>query len=228
MDNTELGYRLREHRKIRKLTQQEVADLTNVSLKTIQRYEKGQSIPESYLHIFGDKLKLEASDRNELNLLHIGALKNKHKEIQYYITEILKVIGYEITKIGDYAEFNVPNNYIIKNNITEEYYLSSNSPYDFDYSNAVFSFLKSIVEEDLKQAKPIPLSEVNFYLSNDYKDLISHYNVKKMSYEAHRLLSLINSDASPETNPSLEEIEEWKENELKKLKEKFLKNNSPK
>ena len=44
-----------------------------------------------------------------------------------------------------------------------------------------------------------------------------------MSYEAHRLLSLINSDASPETKPSLEEIEEWKENELKKLKEKFLK-----
>nr|DAR76720.1 MAG TPA: hypothetical protein [Caudoviricetes sp.] len=111
----------------------------------------------------------------------------------------------------------------MKNNITEEYYLSSNSPYDFDYSNAVFSFLKSIVEEDLKQAKPIPLSEVNFYLSNDYKDLISHYNVKKMSYEAHRLLSLINSDASTEINPSLEEIEEWKENELKKLKEKFLK-----
>ena len=42
-----------------------------------------------------------------------------------------------------------------------------------------------------------------------------------MSYEAHRLLSLINSDASTEINPSLEEIEEWKENELKKLKEKF-------
>ena len=220
MDNTELGYRLREHRKIKKLTQQEVANLTNVSLKTVQRYEKGQSIPESYLHIFGDKLKLEASDRNELNLLHIGALKNKHKEIQYYITEILKAIGYEITKIGDYAEFNIPNNFIIKNNITEEYYLSSNSPYEFDYSSAVFS--------DLKQAKPILLSEVNLYLSNDYKDLISHYNVKKMSYEAHKLLSLINSNTSSKPKPSLEEIEEWKENELKKLKEKFFKNNNPK
>lgn len=49
-----------------------------------------------------------------------------------------------------------------------------------------------------------------------------------MSYEAHKLFSLINSNTPSNPSPSLEEIEEWKENELKKLKEKFFKNNPPK
>lgn len=219
MENIELGYKLREHRKIKKLTQIEVAELTNLNVKTIQRYEKGQNIPESFLHIFGEKLKLEAIDRNELTLLHLGALKNTHKEIKFHINEILKEIGYEISKILNFNPSNTNDNFIIKNNITNEYFLASNSPYNFDYANLIFNFLKSVIEEDLKNAKPISANELKLYLSNEYKNLMEYYNIQKWGYE----LSMLTPEFSKNSNKkSLDEIEKWKETELQKLKEKFL------
>lgn len=219
MNNVELGYKLRQYRKEKKLTQQEVAELTNLNVKTIQRYEKGQNIPESFLHIFGEKLKLEAIDRNELTLLHLGALKNTHEEIKFHINEILKEIGYEISKILNFNPSNTNDNFIIKNNITNEYFLASNSPYNFDYANLIFNFLKSVIEEDLKNAKPISANELKLYLSNEYKNLMEYYNIQKWGYE----LSMLTPEFSKNSNKkSLDEIEKWKETELQKLKEKFL------
>ncbi|RXZ69822.1 XRE family transcriptional regulator [Fusobacterium necrophorum] len=222
MENIELGYKLREYRKMKKLTQQEVADLTNVSLKTIQRYEKGLNIPKDFIMDFHYKLHLEPYEGNSLLLLHSGISKNSHDEIKFYIDEIIKEIGYEFIKIGDYDTYNTSGNYLIKNNISDEYYISSESPYRFNYANVVFNFLKSVVEEDVKNSNPISKEEVKLYSSYEYEDLISYYNVKVQSYEIKKLSAIISQTPLP-SEKELEDIKKWKEEELQKLRTKLLK-----
>ncbi|KDE74871.1 transcriptional regulator [Fusobacterium necrophorum BFTR-2] len=220
MENIELGYEIRKIRKLKKLTQQEVADLTGVSLKTIQRYEKGQNIPKSFLNIFYDNLNLEPYQGNSMNLLYSGIGANRHEEIKFYVNEIIKEIGYEIKSLDSGIISGNPFNVIIKNNITDEYMTEVVSPYNFDYSSMVFNFLKTLVENDLKSAKIIPSHEVPFIFSEDYQDFMRYYNAK---FQALRFENIKSGNYSLEPDPKkLKELNDWKEVELQKLRERFF------
>ena len=221
MENIELGYELRKIRKLKKLTQQEVANLTAVSLKTIQRYEKGQNIPKSFLDTFYNNLNLEPYQGNSINLLYSGIGENRHEEIKYYITEIIKEIGYEFIKIDEHNIITQnPDNIIIKNNITGEYFTGANSPYDFEYSRVVFNFLRTLVEDDLKNATPIPSSEIDFYLSEEYQDFMKWYNAKLSVLKFQNIISPKDLNIFEK---KLKKLNTWRDTEIKKIKEKFYK-----
>ena len=49
----ELGRRIQKARKVKKLTQQELADLSHVSLKHVQSCERGERFLQSLEFIFG-------------------------------------------------------------------------------------------------------------------------------------------------------------------------------
>jgi transcriptional regulator with XRE-family HTH domain len=81
------GIELKEKRKIRGYTQQQLADLIGVSLKTITNYEKGEVIPFSKHAILHKVLSSEeVKEPDELYFINSKdceeKLKNLTKEIQ--------------------------------------------------------------------------------------------------------------------------------------------------
>ena len=170
MENIKLGNKLKEIRKIKGLKQSDIANLTGVSVRTIQRYEQGLNIPDSFIKIFSNKLKLSLNESIALDFMSSKKFINDYDKINYNLNGLLELIGYKIERlyfVGESIEIVT-----IKNLFTNASYIGD--PSKFDYADFILEFLKMLVERDLAGVEPEKYG-IEFLKSDEYKKILEKY-----------------------------------------------------
>ena len=72
----------------------------------------------------------------------------------------------------------------------------------------------------MKNATPIPSSEIDFYLSEEYQDFMKWYNAK---LSVLRFQNIISPKDLNIFERKLKKLNIWRDTEIKKIKEKFYK-----
>ena len=174
-ENKELGLKLKEIRKKKRCTQNELAESLNIHVNTIKRYEKGMSIPREFLKKFSCEMDLDFEEEQGLYLLYEsdGDLKTfyeKENQKVYHIDKLLELIGYEIVseyKVFLENEYNNKKNESTPINETYDYLkvidLKTGIVYTEDTNDNIYNildiyndiewYLKALVERYLKNKK---------------------------------------------------------------------------
>ncbi len=172
MINIKLGNKLRELRKKRNLKQSEVAELTNLNVKTIQRYEKGENIPERFLNLFVEKLELPIVTVFELKELFFkNPYMDNEEAIKYHINELIKIVGYEFEELENLGMYE--DNVIIKNIYTGDIYRKHIEFYD-SYSSIILTILKGLIIQEINGLEPIKY-DPSYLKTEDYKKITEKY-----------------------------------------------------
>lgn len=93
MKNHKLGYKLKELRRSRNLSQNDLSKKCNFSIRTISRYENGENISVQFLHLFSKKLKLNPNEHEEIFKLYFDKSIN-FEELKYLFEKIYNILGY--------------------------------------------------------------------------------------------------------------------------------------
>ena len=107
-DLTALGQKMREARKNKELTQQELSDLSHVSVKQIANIEKGKMNPlAKVLHISLDTLinpdvSLEDEGVNQMKMLYSSCPPEMRDTLLHHTQETVK----ELTELSEKFETN--------------------------------------------------------------------------------------------------------------------------
>ncbi len=107
-DLTALGQKMREARKNKELTQQELSDLSHVSVKQIANIEKGKMNPlAKVLHISLDTLinpdvSLEDEGVNQMKMLYSNCPPEMRDTLLHHTQETVK----ELTELSEKFETN--------------------------------------------------------------------------------------------------------------------------
>ena len=107
-DLTALGQKMREARKNKELTQQELSDLSHVSVKQIANIEKGKMNPlAKVLHISLDTLinpdvSLENEGVNQMKMLYSSCPPEMRDTLLHHTQETVK----ELTELSEKFETN--------------------------------------------------------------------------------------------------------------------------
>ena len=93
---TKFGNKIIEARLSKNLTQENLAEITNISIRTIQRIEKNETTPrKSTIKVLNEKLNLNLSEENlEINKLNVLSIL---KKVIYFILSnilIITIYGY--------------------------------------------------------------------------------------------------------------------------------------
>lgn len=204
MNNLKLGNCLKEIRKKKALTQEKISKLTNISLRTYQRYEKGENITENFLKIFSNKLSLSNKEYFDLFFLLKGDYMEDFEKIQFHLDELLEIIGYKIERY--YIDEISREFVLIKNIFTKEEY--HGNPDKFDYRNIVLDFLKMLVEKDLAGVAP-EKNIISIIKSEEYKNILLKY--EKIALPEMEKIAVYSE--------KIYELDREEEKEIKKLKE---------
>ena len=221
MKNIKLGNKLREIRKKHNLKQSEIAELTNLNVKTIQRYEKGENIPEKFLHLLATKLNLEQKEHFELLKTFDTLDEEKTDNLFNYLEEIYKILGYEFsfksTKNNEEYE-------IIKDNNTGKMYLSEKSCFIVDYKDVFINFLDSLVNKEISLSEEVSQKDLDFLDSKEYGEILDKY--------AEPLFDAFSDEIFKNMHPEEKNFNRWskinykdllkmRSKEIEELKKKF-------
>lgn len=222
MKNIKLGNKLREIRKKHNLKQLEIAELTNLNVKTIQRYEKGENIPKKFLYLLVTKLKLEQKELFELLKIFDVLDDEKTDNFLNYLEEIYKILGYEFS-------FNTTKNNeeyeIIKDNNTGKMYLSENSYFIVDYKDVFINFLTSLVNKEISSLEEISQKDLDFLDSKEYKEILDKYNEPLFEALSDELFENIHPEEKKFKNwskISYSDLLKMRSKEIEELKKKLL------
>ena len=213
MENLKLGNKLKEIRKIKGLKQSDIAKLTGVSLRTIQRYEQGLNIPNSFLKIFSSKLKLSLHESITLDFMSSKKFIDDYDKINYHLNGLLELIGYKIERlyfVGDSIEMVT-----IQNLFTNDSYIGDVSK--FNYSDFILEFLKMLVERDLAGVQP-EKNGIDFLKTDEFEKILEKY--WHLSAELTSKLGDLDIEQRKLNDREAKEIEELKKKLLDKPKNK--------
>lgn len=213
MENLKLGNKLKEIRKIKGLKQSDVAKLTGVSLRTIQRYEQGLNIPNSFLKIFSSKLKLSLDESVTLDFMSSKKFIDDYDKINYHLNGLLELIGYRIERlyfVGGSIEMVT-----IQNLFTNDSYIGDVSK--FNYGDFILEFLKMLVERDLSGVEP-EKNGIDFLKTDEYEKILEKY--WRLSGELASKLGDLDIEQRKLNDRESKEIEELKKKLLDKPKKK--------
>lgn len=221
MKNIKLGNKLREIRKKHNLKQSEIAELTDLNVKTIQRYEKGENISKKFLYLLATKLKLEQKELFELLKIFDILDEEKTDNLFNYLEEIYKILGYEFSF---YTTKNDEEYEMIKDNNTGKMYLSENSCFIVDYKDVFISFLNSLVNKEIFSLKEINQKDLDFLDSKEYKEILDKYSEPLFDAFSDELFKNIHPEEKKFkrwSKISYNDLLKMRSKEIEELKNKF-------
>ena len=101
-DLTALGQKMRESRKKKDLTQQELADLSHVSVKQIASIEKGQIHPSYLDTLINPDVSPEDDGANQMKMLYCSCPSEMRETLLHHTQETAK----ELTELSEKFETN--------------------------------------------------------------------------------------------------------------------------
>jgi transcriptional regulator with XRE-family HTH domain len=98
LDNKEIGANIKQYRKSKKMTQQELGNKIDKTESTIRKYENGSiEVPLSVLAQIAESI-----DTNIDTLLgSMGSSKNFQSKYHYFMTQKIELAGYETKKFDE-------------------------------------------------------------------------------------------------------------------------------
>ncbi|WP_064580851.1 helix-turn-helix domain-containing protein [Streptobacillus moniliformis] len=143
MVNIKLGNKIKEIRKSKKLKQHDLANILNLSVKSIQRYEKGINLTKNFIDFFCEKLNLNVSLKSELlSLLLKSDYELAEDETIYHLTKIYNLLGYSF----EYKEIKGKLTHIIK---SRENFANPNGNFLKNNLNIITRILEAFIEKEL-------------------------------------------------------------------------------
>lgn len=221
MKNIKLGNKLREIRKKHNLKQSEIAELTNLNVKTIQRYEKGENIPEKFLHLFSNKLNLEEKELFELLKIYNVLDDTEKNKLLNHFEEIYKILGYTFS----FKETIYNEQYeIIKDNNTQKTYISESECFLIAYENLIINFFDSLIKNKILTLNETNQKEIDFLESKEYGEILKKYEEPLLNafLDDFYMRTKADKNFNKLSNISYYELKKLQQKEIEELKKKLL------
>lgn len=219
--NMNLGNKLREIRKKKNLKQTDIAELTDLNVKTIQRYEKGENIPEKFLHLFSNKLNLEEKELFELLKIYNVLDDTEKNKLLNHFEEIYKILGYTFS----FKETIYNEQYeIIKDNNTQKTYISESEYFLIDYENLIINFFDSLIKNKILTLNETNQKEIDFLESKEYGEILKKYEEPLLNafLDDFYMRTKVDKNFNKLSNISYYELKKLQQKEIEELKKKLL------